>query len=133
VPRLFAIWWTAWNDRHPLVFPLPASLLRLTTAAITLPSGYFLFDHDGTESEKGILIRKAWESLDSDQPTRNTRDFMMCCWCGKMFSSGIRLNIAHPVTSKEEAKKTISLLLCDDLAYLHEFALYYISTSLNFV
>jgi hypothetical protein len=61
VPRMFAIWWTAWNDRDSVQFSLPVSIRNIT---INLPPGMFLIDDHQLEnggpreSEKGIILRR---------------------------------------------------------------------------
>lgn len=112
---MFAIWWTAWNSRDPVNFPLPEFMSQLT---IHLPLGNSLFNRYGGESAQGVILRKAWEML---EPV--SRDLMMHCWCGKMSGINIRNPLAHPITYKEQAQQILSNDLQDKLSYLHFCAL----------
>lgn len=120
VPRMFAIWWFAWNTRDPDQFPLPVYISNLSPAIHwQLPLGNFLFKSNGSESAKGVVLRKAWEML---EPI--ARDLMMHCWCCKMNGVDIRnIFFAHPFTSKTEAEEILGKDLCNELGYLHSHAI----------
>ena len=126
MPHIFAIWWTAWNSRDPINFPLPAYMSNLTDPTIQLSLGNFLFKHHGglRESRKGRILRKAWEILEPIP-----RDLMMQCWCGKMSGINMRNPIVHPVIYKKQAEEILSNDLHDKLSYLHSCALTIISNA----
>jgi hypothetical protein len=125
VPQTFVIWWTAWNDCHPLDFPLPASISRHTTLHTLAPelllSNHLLFNRHGGESYIGITIRRAWELLDPD-----ARDLMVHCWCSKKENGVIRNAIAHPDNTKQ-AENLLTHDLHKDLQYLQPRAMTYIA------
>jgi hypothetical protein len=120
---MFAIWWTAWNTRDPATFPLPAYMTNITSLS-SLPLGNFLFGRYGKESWKGVILREAWEGLDS-----NMRDLMMYCWCCKVGGISFRNTIAHPVTYKKQAEEILANDLCDNLTYLRSYALTSVSNA----
>ena len=118
------IWWTAWNDRDPVAFPLPVSMSHYTLAPELPAFNHLLFNRNGGESQNGITVRRSWERLDSV-----ARDLMVHCWCSKKGNETIRNAVAHPATTKQRAQELLTEDLCDNLQYLHPRAMTYISNA----
>lgn len=125
MPETFVIWWYAWNQRHPNIFDIPLSMSLFTPPR---NRNWFeikkkLFDRFGRESKVGIVVRRAWEMLDTA-----TRDLMIYCWCNKT-NGETRNSIAHPAQSKSEAEEilTTDLYINLNLHDLYHCAMGYIA------
>ena len=122
VPQAFVIWWNAWHNHNPNSFPLPASMSNYTLPPELSVYNHLLFNGRGGESQIGVTVRKAWEKLDQ---VATQRDLMIHCWCSKKGNDIIKNTIANP--TRQAAQELVNIDLCNDLQYLHSYAMTYIS------
>jgi len=118
-PRLFGVWWMAWNHIFPDTYPLPLPLLLSGLPPLSAENEELakMLIEDEEETAFGATVRCAWE--ETNAKGSELGELMLFCWAYKEGSKHARNTIAHPQPTAAAAKAQISIDLAPDTGYGH--------------